>query len=148
MAAYAGLYNTSSQTPSLTSANNYTQVELDTEMPILNCTTSSNQITVQEAGDYEINYHLQINSNQELTFNVTARKNTTPIDSSTIEQIALETGTGGTYVVDVTASVIETLSASDQIDLAIASTTEPGGATITIPENGDATLTVKRLDGD
>ena len=48
-------------------------------------------------------------------------------------------------MVDVSNSVIVTLEANDQIDLAIASTTAPGGATITIPENGDATLTVKKL---
>ena len=146
MAAYGGLYNNASQTPSLASENTYVPVELNTEMPLLNTTTSSNAITVQQAGDYEINYHLQIQSTQELTFNVTARANTTPIDSSTIEQTALETATGGTFVVDVTASVIAPLSASDVIDLAIAATTSPSGATITIPENGDATLTVKKLN--
>ena len=114
-------------------------------MPLLNTTTASNQITVLQAGDYEINYHLQINSTSELTFNVAARQNSTPLAPSTIEQTALETATGGTFVVDVTSSIIATLSANDVIDLAITTTTAPGGATITIPENGDATLSVKKL---
>ena len=140
------MYNNTTQTPSLTSENNYTQVELNTEMPTYNCTTGSNQITVQEEGDYEINYHVQINSTQELTFNATARNNSTPIDESTVEKTALETATGGTFVADCVCSVITTLNANDVIDLAIASTTNPSGATITILENGDATLTVKKLD--
>ena len=50
------------------------------------------------------------------------------------------------FVVDVSNSVIATLSANDVIDLAITTTTAPGGATITIPENGDATLVIKKLN--
>ena len=146
MAAYGGLYNNASQTPTLTAANTYTQVELNTEMPLENTTTATNQITVTLAGDYEITYNVQVNSTQELTFNVTARNNTTPIDSSTVEQTALETTTGGTFIAVCNNSVIVTLAENDVIDLAIASTTDPSGATITIPENGDATLTVKKLD--
>ena len=115
-------------------------------MPLENCTTATNQITVLQAGDYEINYHVQINSDQELTFNATARNNSTPIASSTVEKTALETSTGGTFVADCSSSVIVSLSANDVIDLAIASTTDPSGVTITIPENGDATLTVKKLN--
>ena len=146
MAAYGGLYNNAAQTPTIATENTYVPVELNTQMPVLNTTTATNQITVLQAGDYEITYHLQINSTAELTFNVTARNNTTPIASSTIEQTALETATGGTFVVDVANSVIVTLAANDVIDLALTTTTAPGGATITIPENGDATLVVKKLN--
>ena len=146
LAAYGGLYNNASQTPTLTTANNYTQVELNTEMPLLNTTTATNQITVQQAGDYEISFHIGLTSTLELTFNVTARNNTTPIDSSTIEQTALETATGGTFVVDVANSVIVTLAENDVIDLAIAATTDPSSATVTVLENGDATLVVKKLN--
>ena len=145
LAAYGGLYNDAAQTPTITTENVYVPVELNTEMPLLNTTTATNQITVLQAGDYEITYHLQINSTAELTFNVTARQNSTPIASSTIEQTALETATGGTFVVDVANSIIATLAANDVIDLALTTTTAPGGATITIPENGDATLVVKKL---
>ena len=146
LAAYGGLYNNAAQTPTIATENTYVPVELNTQMPVLNTTTATNQITVLQAGDYEITYHLQINSTAELTFNVTARNNTTPIASSTIEQTALETATGGTFVVDVANSVIVTLAANDVIDLALTTTTAPGGATITIPENGDATLVVKKLN--
>ena len=99
-----------------------------------------------QAGDYEITFHIGLTSTSELTFNITARNNTTPIAESTIEQIAVETATGGTFVVDVANSVIVTLAENDVIDLAITTTTAPGGATITILENGDATLTVKKLN--
>ena len=130
----------------MTTANTYAQVELNTEMPLENTTTATNQITVLEAGDYEITFHVQVNSTIELTFNVTARNNTTPIDSSTVEKTALETATGGTFIADCNNSVIVTLAANDVIDLAIAATTDPSTATITIPENGDATLVVKKLN--
>ena len=114
-------------------------------MPLLNTTTASNQITVLQAGDYEINYHIQINSTQELTFSVTVQVNSTPVEATTIQQTALETTTGSNFIVDVTSSTINTLNANDVLDLAITTTTAPGGATITIPENGNATLSVKKL---
>lgn len=130
----------------ITTPNTYEQLTLNTEMPLLNTTTATNAITVQQEGDYEIAYHIGLTSTAELTFNVTARNNTTPITSSTTTQTAVETATGGTFVGEFANSSIVSLSANDVIDLAITTTTAQGGATITVQANGDAILTVKKLN--
>ena len=81
-------------------------------------------------------------------FEVAVRKNSTNIDETVSSTQATTTDTGGTsYAATLCACMLVDLDASDVIDLAIASTGSPtGGLTVTIGDNADAYLSVKKID--
>ena len=67
LAAYGGLYNSGTQLVFFTAADVPVQVKLNTPMPLKNVTAVNNSLTVQTAGDYEINYNILLNTSQAST---------------------------------------------------------------------------------
>ncbi len=109
-------------------------------MPALNVTyPTANEITIGQAGDYEIVYSALVSTTggQELT--VAVRVNDVA-DPSATQTVAL---TGGVET-PLTGSVILTLAAGDVVDLAL---TSPNAADVTFGTGQTAALTVKKLDG-
>ena len=146
LAAYGGLYNSATQTPTLTTANTFVPLELNTALPLLNTTDSTNSITVTEAGVYEISYNIDLTATAELTFSAEARQNTTAITPTITTVTATVTTTGGgTFNATLTTSALVNLSASDVIDLALTTTGTPSGTT-TVQANGSCILVVKKVN--
>ena len=115
-------------------------------MPLLNTNDATNALTVDEAGDYEISYNVDLTGTAEQTYQVTARQNTNNITQSITQNTSMVTTTGGgSWNASFTNSCIVTLSASDSIDLAITTTVAPSGTT-TVQANGSCVLVVKKLN--
>jgi len=133
--AYGGKFNDSTQAMSLT-AGNPVQIQIPSDMPINNVQyTPTNSITINEAGDYEINYSVNITSTNSATIALAVRNNSTEINSTTLLNI-LNDGENAIY----SGSVIVTLAVGDIIDMA---TTSVEAATGSI---NNATLSVKKLN--
>ena len=114
-------------------------------MPSLNAKVDNNQITIEQDGDYEIIYRVKIISPISLKFAVSARKNSISIPASKIEQTTIKSLSENEYIAEFSNLIIETLSKNDVVDLAITPLSE-NSATITVPENGDIVLVVKKLN--
>lgn len=103
-----------------------------------NVTDGTNQLTVTNAGDYEINYGLLGSINTASTVTLTVAANGTPVTSAT---------TTGNYEADeefnLAGSTIATLAAGDIITLL-----GSAGASVTLTPNGgtNAYVTVKQLN--
>ncbi|MCH5350617.1 MAG: collagen-like protein [Clostridiales bacterium] len=137
LAAYGGLYSTDTSTVSLTAGTPVTAT-LGSQMPELNVTLGTNQITVTEDGDYEITYGLVGSVSPASTVTLSVNVNGTPEPSGVISQ-DLIVGTARA----TTGSTIVNLNANDVVTLTI-----EGSATTTFtPSNNVNTfLTVKKLD--
>lgn len=108
-------------------------------MPALGVTyPTDNEITIAEAGDYEINYSALVSTTGGQTLTLAVRVNDTALPSAT-QTIAL---TGGVET-PLSGSVVVTLAAGDVVDLAL---TSPSTADVTFGEGQTAALTVKKLD--
>ena len=79
LAAYGGMYNSSTQLLAFTAVNAYVRLQLNTLMPMKNVTAGTNQLTIQNEGDYEINYNLLVNTNRAVDVAAVVRNNGTPI---------------------------------------------------------------------
>ena len=136
LAAYGGMYSSAGTTVSLTTTP--TPLTLATALPSKNVTDGTNQLTVTNAGDYEINYGLLGSINTASTVTLTVAANGTPVTSAT---------TTGNYEADeefnLAGSTIATLAAGDVITLL-----GSAGASVTLTPNGgtNAYVTVKQLN--
>lgn len=96
---------------------------------------TANSVTINEAGDYEINYSANVTSTNSATIELAVRENGTDIDAASITN-TFSDGENRIY----SGSVIRTLAAGDVIDMAI---TPVEAATGSI---NNAALSVKKLD--
>ncbi|MCH5148992.1 MAG: hypothetical protein J1G05_06530 [Clostridiales bacterium] len=137
MAAYGGLYSTSTDTVELTE-DTPVNLTLGSQMPVLNETYGTNSITVDEDGDYEINYGLLGSVDPASTITLSVNVNGTPEPSGVISQDFI-TGTARS----MNGSTIVSLNAGDEITL-----TAEGSATTTLTplDNVNSYLTVKKLN--
>ena len=137
MAAYGGLYSTSTDTVSLTE-DTPVPLTLGSQMPVLNETYGANSITVEEEGDYEIHYGLLGSVTPASTITVSVNVNGTPVPSGVISQDFI-TGTARS----MNGSTIVSLNAGDEVTLTV-----EGSATTTLTpaDNVNSYLTVKKLD--
>ena len=111
-------------------------LEVPTGMPINNVTYApANSITINEPGDYEINYSANVTSTNSSTIALDVRENGTPIDSATLSN-TFSDGENAIY----SGSVIRTLQAGDVIDMTITPTEAATGSV------NNATLSVKALN--
>ena len=117
-------------------------------MPLENVTAAGNVLTITEAGNYEINYNLLVNANEAATVEAYVRNANTEIAATSVSQtLLLEQTTTVGYNARLTATTIVALTAGATLDLALEVTgTLPGGLTLTIDGEGNATLSVKKLD--
>ncbi len=138
LAAYGGRYNVTGSTLDL-AAGTPTQVPLAATMPALGATyPTANEITIADAGDYEINYSALVSTTGGQSLTLAVRVNDTA-DPSATQTVAL---TGGVET-PLSGSVIVTLAPGDVIDLAL---TSPSAADVTFGTGQTAALTVKKLD--
>lgn len=137
LSAYGGLYSTDTSPIALTTGTPVT-LTLASQMPDLNVTYGTNDITVANAGDYEINFGLLGDVNPASTITLSVNVNGTPITSGVIMQDFI-TGTDRS----MNGSTIVTLAANDVITL-----TAEGSATtsLTPSDNVNTYLSVKKLD--
>ena len=111
---------------------------MQTNGPSLNTTyTTSNAITVGDAGTYQIYYLLDASSSQQADITVFVRKNNTEIDSSSI---TLNAPANENKL--FTGSIITTLATGDVIDFVANSAT---GLTLTLDSNTGARVSIIKL---
>ena len=142
LAVYGGAYNSTIQSPTIPAANVLVQIAFNTAMPLDDVTFGANSLTVNQAGDYEIAYNLGVQGSSSVDFHAVVRRNGTSIAQTETIRNLLSSGT-----TTFTTSAIVTLAAGDVIDLAVRVTGNlPGGFNLSIGANGDANLSVKKLN--
>lgn len=135
LAAFGGKYNNTVQTLALATGTPVT-IDLPASMPTNNVQyTPVNSITVNETGNYEINYSANVTSTNSSTIALAVRNNNTEIDSATLTNIFSD-GENAIY----SGSVIVSLTAGDVIDMTLTSTEAATGSV------NNATLSAKLLD--
>ena len=137
--AYGGIYATGTQSITL-QASTAAPIELGATMPNEGVSYgTANNITIEEEGDYEINYFAEVSSSEQSPVTLSVRNNTTDVEPSPITK-TLEAST----VTEYNGSIIATLEAGATLNLAFESTGTP---TLTLDANDlNASLTVKKLD--
>lgn len=134
--AYGGLYGTTTDAVALTTTP--VALPLGTQMPSSNLTYGTNNVTVTDAGTYELAYGVRGSMSDGSSLTVSVGQNGTPIAATTITD-ALTSGTPSS----VHGQTIVTLSAGDVLTL-LAS--DSGSATWTPGSGANTYLTVKKLD--
>lgn len=138
--AYGGRYNNISRTLTLLSGTQNV-LPMDTDMPSANVTLNpANSLTIQESGDYEINYMFHANASIGAALTLAVRRNANDLPS-TEERHTLAVGTESIY----SGSVIESLSAGDIIDIAV---TAEVAMSLILSTGVSVTLTVKKLNNN
>ena len=107
-------------------------------MPVLNETYGTNSITVDEDGDYEINFGLIGSVDPASTITLSVNVNGTPEASGTISQDFIS-GTARS----MNGSTIISLNDGDVVTLTVEGT---AATTLTPQDNTNTYLTVKKLD--
>lgn len=134
--AYGGLYGTTTDAVALTTTP--VALPLGTQMPSSNLTYGTNNVTVTDAGTYELAYGVRGSMSDGSSLTVSVGQNGTAIAATTITD-ALTSGTPSS----VHGQTIVTLSAGDVLTL-LAS--DSGSATWTPGSGANTYLTVKKLD--
>lgn len=147
LSAYGGLYNTAVQPLTFTAVNTYVPLTLNMIMPIKNVTVSGNTLTINEAGDYEINYNVLVSASASVDMAVTVRNNGTVIPSTRGSQTLTYSAEAGlTHDGLFSGSAIVTLPAGAVLDIAISViNTLPTGLDAVVNNYANSTLSVKRL---
>lgn len=136
LVAYGGLYGTTTDAVALTTTP--VALPLGTQMPSSNLTYGTNNVTVTDAGTYELAYGVRGSMSDGSSLTVSVGQNGTAIAATTITD-ALTSGTPSS----VHGQTIVTLSAGDVLTL-LAS--DSGSATWTPGSGANTYLTVKKLD--
>lgn len=135
LSAFGGKYNATTQPISLV-ASVPTAITLPTNMPVNNVGyVTANSVTVNEAGDYEINFSANVTSTNSATISLNIRENGVPIDSAMITN-TFSDGENRIY----SGSVIRTLAVGDVIDMAITPIEAATGSV------NNAALSIKKLN--
>ncbi len=137
LASYGGLYSSATDTLALTPTN--LTVTLGSGMPAKSVTYGTNTITVQNAGDYELNYGVIGSTDPAATITLAVAQNGTAISSSIRTRVFDQAQN-----ISHTGSVIVTLAAGDVLSLVISSSVD--NTTYTPNDNVNAYLTVKQLN--
>ena len=148
--AYGGLYNAGSQLVFFTTADTQVQIRLNTSMPMHAVTANGNNtMTIQSAGDYEINYNILLNTSKACNVAAGVRRNGTIIQETRGSQtMAVDSTDSISFDGRLSASVIVSLVTGDVLDLTISVVrTLPAGLDAIINGYANAALTVKRLNG-
>ena len=149
LAAYGGLYNTTTQLLFFTQADMYIPVSLNTAMPAKGVSyPAANTLVIETEGDYEINYNILLNTSKPVTVSIGVRQNGTMVQQTRGSQtLATDDTTGISYDGRLVCSTIVHLNAGDTLDLVISVLrTLPDNLDAIINGNANATLTVKKLD--
>lgn len=137
LSVYGGKYNNTSSTISL-GIGTQTQVPLPLTLPNQNTTyTTTNSITVQQGGVYEINYSTNLSVALGTTLTLAVRANGTTIPS-TVTTKTLPVGTSSIY----SGSTIVQLQANTVVDMTISALIAVG---VTLGNGTNATITVKKI---
>lgn len=105
-------------------------------MPVDNVDyATANNVTINEEGDYEINFSANVTSTNSATISLAVRENGTPVDSAMITNTFAD-GENRIY----SGSVIRTLAVGDVIDMVITPIEAATGSV------NNAALSVKKLD--
>lgn len=117
-------------------------------MPLKNVTAVNNSLTVQTAGDYEINYNILLNTSQASTAAAAVRRNGEILTQTRGSQTLAEDDTANlSFDGRLSASVIVPLSSGDVLDLVLLIVrTLPDNLNAIINNNANATLSIKKLD--
>lgn len=108
-------------------------------MPSLNITnTGSNNIIINQTGNYEINYYVNLSAAIATTVTMAVRASGTNIPSTVISR-ALSVGTNSIY----SGSTIVTLTAGTTLDMAVSALLAVG---LTLGSGVNASLSVKKLN--
>lgn len=135
--SYGGLYDTSAETLVLTNTTE-TTVPLTVATPALNVTPGTNTITVNEAGDYEIDYFISGTTGTDDTITLSVLNNGAVLAGSSVSQDII----AGTDTI-IKGKTIATLSAGDVVSLGLLSATATG--TFDLNENTNAYLDIVQL---
>lgn len=149
LTAYGGLYNAGTQLVFFTASDTDVQVRLNTAMPLRNVAAAGNNtLTIQTAGDYEINYNMLLNTSKASTVSYGVRRNGTVIPATRGSQtMAADDTTGLSFDGRLSASTIVMLAAGDVLDLVVSVVrTLPPNLDAVINGYANATLSVKKLD--
>ncbi|MCH5151059.1 MAG: hypothetical protein J1F65_00135 [Clostridiales bacterium] len=115
-----------------------TQLTLGSTMPSLNVTYGTNDITIEQAGDYEINYGLLGSVDPASTISLSVYNNGSQLTSAIINQDFI-TGTARS----MNGSTIVTLADGDVLTLYASGS---AATTLTPNDNVNTYLTVKKLN--
>ena len=137
LASYGGLYSTDISSVALTPTN--TTLSLASTMPSKNVTYGTNSITVQNSGDYELNYGLIGSVNPASTLTLSVANNGTAIPSSMVTRVYDQDQN-----ISQTGSTIVTLNSGDVLTLQASSSVDT--TKFTPNNNVHAYLTVKQLN--
>ena len=137
LTAYAGMYNTTTETIPLT-ADTTQQVPFNNTMPNLNTTYVDDSIQITSPGVYEINYSLIPSVSAAGDVTVAVRNFGTDI-ASTVQTKSLEADTETPF----NGTTLVQLPSGAQLDLAITSSAE---GNLTLGTGVNATLTVKKIN--
>ncbi len=137
--AYGGIYATGNQSITLT-ASTPSPIALGATMPNEGVSYGTvNNITIEEAGDYEIDYFVEVSSNTQADVTLSVRN-----DSEDIQPSPITKNLQASTLTDYNGSIIATLEEGDNINLAFQSESTP---TLTLDDNDlNASLIVKKLD--
>lgn len=148
LSAYGGLYNAGTQLVFFTQPDVYVQVRLNTALPSYRTTPNGdNTLTIQENGDYEINYNVLMSTSQASEIGIGVRRNKTILPTTRGSQsLALDSTTTIAYDGRLSGTSIVALQAGDVLDLAVqVIRTLPPNLDAAINGYANATLTVKKL---
>ena len=135
--AYGGRFNNSASILNLEILTQ-TQIPLPTTLPNSNTSyATSNSITINQTGVYEINYFLNVSVAIGTTLTLAIRNNGTNIPSTVVSRL-LSVGTSSVY----SGSTIVSLSSGSVIDMAISALVAVG---VNLSSGVNASLTVKRI---
>lgn len=118
-------------------------------MPLKNISVpGNNTLIIQQAGDYEINYNLLLNTTVSANMAAMIRKNGDIIPATQISQNLASDNAGKlSYDGRLCVSAIASLNAGDILDVALAVVRLlPAEFDAVINSNGNATFTVKKLN--
>ena len=125
-------------------ADTYRQIEMDGAMPALNMEPDgAGRIIVQQTGDYEVSYHVQISANNPVTMALAVRSNEAVLPQT--ESTWALTGNPEDPTIAAACAIIS-LAAGSALELAASAIGSlPTDFTVALGGNANAMFTVKKL---
>ncbi len=147
VSAYGGLYQDAQQQLTLTAADTYEPISMNTAMPAQGIAASANgTLSIQEPGDYEVSYNVSVQANAPSTLRVAVRNNGTVLPETQDTQRLLQGSDTSLYIGRFASQALVRLAAGDTLDLAIAAADQVSGdINVTTGGYANTALVVKRL---